>query len=217
MTIINKITKQIRPNMKELGFKFSQKCFYRVSNDIACCIQFEKPGSLVYTTFYVMPLYIPCENRYFTYGNRLDRIQKFQLAPLSSSALDTEILNWCDALCDCFDRFIFPLFSQIASPFQLIDLIEGNNPCIMQYFACPNVQIYRLLMFSYFYVSQFEKFLKILEEYRGLIQSSTFFAKTVRDMYFDEIKVLEKLVSSGSQQCYDFCRSTIEESLRNCF
>lgn len=214
MTIIQKITNQIRPGMKEKGFQFSKKCFYRISNDIAYCVQFEKPGGLAYVTFYVMPLYLPCENRYFTYGNRMDRCRQFHFAPLSDSAQDAEIANWCDALWDCLERFVFPFFSQIATPCDLMNRMEREK---ILYFACPKVDLYRLLMFSYFYAGKMEKFSKTVEAYRSILQSSTFLTENVRNMYFSEADALERLAISGSQPCQDFCRSTIEKTLQNCF
>ena len=52
MSILQKITKQIYPYMNEQGYTFSKKCFYKIHNDIAYCLEFDMPGGLVYATFF---------------------------------------------------------------------------------------------------------------------------------------------------------------------
>ena len=51
MEVIRKIVNQISPYMRSYGYKFSQKCFYRIQNDIAYCVQFDVPSSFVYASF----------------------------------------------------------------------------------------------------------------------------------------------------------------------
>lgn len=93
MGIIEKIVNQIRPYMKEKGIAYSKKCYYSVLNDIAFCVQFDAPGGLVYATFFIMPLYIPSQHRYYTYGNRINTLPSSKLPLLSKSASDEEIQN----------------------------------------------------------------------------------------------------------------------------
>lgn len=52
MEVIRKIVNQISPYMKSYGYKFSQKCFYRIQNDIAYCVQFDVPSGFVYASFF---------------------------------------------------------------------------------------------------------------------------------------------------------------------
>lgn len=215
MAVIDQIVNQIRPMMKEQGYRFSKKYFYKIHNDIAYCLEFEKPGGLVYSAFYIMPLYIPSENRCYTYGSRIS--WRPPLGPLPASAQDSEIVNWCNALCSFLDRFVFPFFSRISSPLMLAKIIEENHYCLKPYFTCPPINIYRLQMFNYFYICDFQKLDEIVDEYTNIIQNSAFLTEGVRNGYIGEISTLERQISLGVQQCRDFCRSTIKETMQNCF
>ena len=99
MEVIRKIVNQISPYMKSYGYKFSQKCFYRIQNDIAYCVQFDVPSGFVYASFFIMPLYMPCKNRYYTYGNRISSLYNSRSLPLPRAANDEEIEKWCTFLC----------------------------------------------------------------------------------------------------------------------
>ena len=132
MTNIQKITNRLRLYMKNHDYQFSKKCFYRIQNDIAYCIQFDMPSSLIYETFFVMPLYIPCEYRYYTYGKRISA-----LPLLPRDASDKEIEKWCKALCEELENRVFPSFLRAATSEQLVDAVEEKR-----YLLCPAVYIY---------------------------------------------------------------------------
>ena len=116
MSILQKITKLICPYMNEQGYTLSQKCFYKIHNDIAYCLEFDMPGGLVYANFFVMPLYIPCQNRYYTYGNRVNSLRRSKLLPLAKNASDDEVNDWCDLLLHYLKKCIFPFFQKLILP-----------------------------------------------------------------------------------------------------
>ena len=70
------------------------------------------PSGLVYATFFVMPLYIPAQNRYYTYGNRFHALRRSILLPLSKDASDDELTVWCEQLRKDLGKFVFPFLQR---------------------------------------------------------------------------------------------------------
>lgn len=217
MSILQRIINQIRPYMHEQGYSFSKKCFYKIHNDIAYCLAFDMPGGLVYATFFVMPLYIPCQNHYYTYGNRVNSLRRSKLLPLSKSASDDELNAWCELLLHYLEKFIFPFFQKIDTPNKLVKIIEKKKYLAGPYFFCPPVQFYRLQLFSYLYTEDFDNLYFLSEKYPLIIESSTFLTETVRNFYLEENDAIAQLAQKEVQTVRAFCTKTIEDTIRNCF
>lgn len=213
MVIPKQLVSRMRPFMKEHGYQNAKTCFYRIQNEIASCVQLDMPGGLVYVTFYVMPLYLPWENRCYTYGNRVSALRQCKFAPLRRDAGESEIAQWLEQLYGCLERFVFPFFQRISTPRELLGLLEENRDG--PWFACPPVQRYRLQLFSYFYTCEFDKLSGLLPPYRQRIQGSTFLTQDVRTRYLQETETLEQRMTAA--QSREFCAKTVEASLRKCF
>ncbi len=203
--------------MNEYGYTFSKKCFYKIQNDMAYCLQFDMPSGLVYATFFVMPLYIPSQNRYYTYGNRISSLHHSKLLPLSKSASDDELNVWRELLCYYLEKFVFPFFQEISTPSKLVKVIEKKKYLAGPFFFCPPVQVSRLLLFSYLYTEDFEKLHLLTKKYPHIIQDSTFFTEAVRNFYLEENEVIAQLAQKDIQEARAFCSQTIEDTIRNCF
>lgn len=213
MTTIQKIASQISPYMEKQGYKLSKNCFYKIQDDMALCVQFDCPGGFVYATFFVMPLYIPCQNRYYTYGNRVNSLRHSKTQPLSADSSDDAITKWCKILCRDLETIVFLFFREIATPKQLITAVEKKRYLAGPFFSCPDVQVFRLLMFSYLYTEKFEKLSLTIADYLQIIQNSTFLTKPVRDQYSHEAEAVQVLAQGNIQDCRDFCIHTIANTL----
>ena len=217
MSIIQKIANQIRPCMNKQGYNFSKKCFYKIHNDIAYCIAFDMPSGLVYATFFVMPLYIPAQNRYYTYGNRVSSLRRSRLLPLSKIASDDELAAWCEHLCNDLEKFVFPFFQEIDTPSKLVNAIVKKKYVADRFFLCPPVQVSRLLLFSYLYIEDFDNLYLLTEKFPICIQESTYLSETVRNSYLKENNTIMQLTQSDIQIARAFCAKTVEDTFRNCF
>lgn len=217
MSILQKITKLICPYMNEQGYTLSQKCFYKIHNDIAYCLEFDMPGGLVYANFFVMPLYIPCKNRYYTYGNRVNSLRRSKLLPLAKNASDDEVNDWCDLLLHYLKKCIFPFFQKIDTPSKLVKIVETKKHLFGPYFACPSVQIFRLQLFSYLYTEDVEKLFPLAKKYLLIIQESTYLTEAVRNSYLEEIDFIVQLTQNDILTAKTFCDKTVEDTIRNCF
>lgn len=217
MTITQIIANHIAPYMKEHHFRYLKKCFYKIQNDIAFCVQFDATEGLVYATYFVMPLYIPCSTRYYTYGHRITDLPASQLRPLSREATDDEIEKWCALLCHYLTDHVFPFFQRISTPKQLVKLVERKLLLRQNLFSCPPVQIFRLLMFSYLQMGEYRTLLKIIRKYKKAIQTCGFFTDEVRDQYFDEINIVIHMMQDGNDASQQYCSATIADTISKCF
>jgi len=217
VSILQKITNQIRPCMKKQGYTFSKNCFYKIHNDIAYCLAFDMPSGLVYATFFVMPLYIPAKNRYYTYGNRVSSLRRSKLLPLSKNASDHELEEWCEHLCNDLGKIVFPFFQEIDSPRKLLNVIEKKKHVVGRFFLCTPVQVSRLQLFSYLYVEDFDNLYLLSEKYPICIQESSYFTEAVRNSYLEENNSIMQMAQNDVQIARAFCAKTVEDTIHNCF
>ena len=141
MNIFREVSKRITPYMRSKGFNRSGTSYYRIANDIVCCIGFDTPSELLYVTAYIMPLFIPSDHKYYTYGNRLNAIQSIKLPLLSKNDNETVIDTWCRTLCEQIDSQVVPFFTEIDSPDKLLEYINLHICSSTEYFACHDVYI----------------------------------------------------------------------------
>jgi hypothetical protein len=204
MNIAREVLKRISPYMKSKGFTLSGRNFYFISNDIAYCVAIDVPGGLLYATAYVMPLYVPCESRYYTYGDRINDQNK-SMVPLLRKDADIEtICKWCDVLCQCIETKIMPAYNQIGTPFALAEHVEHIANLPSSLFSCPQVFAERLKMFTYLYIRDFHKTDIAIECYRNLLGSSTFLTSMVRQKYLDESIAIRTLAQGNEKDLEDY-------------
>lgn len=184
---------------------------------MAFCLEFDIPSEWLYATFFVMPLYIPCQNRYYDYGNRLSSLHRSKLSPLSKSAPDDELNVYCELLCYYLEKFVFPFFQKISTPSKLVKVIEKKKYLAGPFFSCPPVQVSRLQLFSYLYTEDFKKISLLTKKYPHIIQDSTIFTEAVRNCYLKENEAIAQLAQKDVQEVRAFCAQTIEDTILNCF
>mgnify|MGYP003297112286 CR=1 FL=1 len=109
MSFIQTIYRKITPFMYSNGFIAVSKCFYRIEADIAFCVELCMPSELLYVNFYLIPLYMPCKNRYYTYGNRLNNLDIKALPIIKKNANNDQIEQWCISFYDVLEMVVFPL------------------------------------------------------------------------------------------------------------
>lgn len=106
----------IQPFLLEKEFKRRGYMFYRIRDDIAQLVSFDKV-SFIYCTCCIMPLYIPNDFIFYTYGRRM-------AARLCvDSCADTEkVRTWVEQLAYELEEKALPFFSSVDSPKKLLRL-----------------------------------------------------------------------------------------------
>ena len=207
MNIFREVKKRIMPYMKEKGFRLSGTTYLFTNNDIAYCIGFDTPGGLLYATQYVMPLYIPSGNRYYTYGNRLNPSKRLPI--LSKDADDKYIDHWCDMFCKCMEFEVLPFFRKITTPEKLVNYVtDANSPN----FFCPPVFIERLKVFTYLYLQKTEDLIQSVQEYRRLLDEGSFLTNSSMQTYLEEVNMIERLLTDNDVDITAYCLGIIHNT-----
>ena len=192
MEISREIRKRIAPFMKSRGFSRSgQTNYYYIENNIAFCVAFETPTGLTYVTAYVMPLYIPCEFRYLTYGNRLNHIKDIKLPLLNKDSDEDTIDAWCKLLCNSIDQCIIPFFKKIETADKLLAISDNYRFSPDSYIACNELDILRLSMFTFLYVGDLANTASVITRYRETLGSTSYLSDRV-------IQILDEVIGEHS-------------------
>lgn len=108
MNFLKMINDNIKDFMTKSGFIRKNSNYSRIQNNLSFDIKLEETQFMVYVWFYIMPDYIPNEEKYYTYGNRVSALNYVRFLPLSRNANKTEIDEWCSQLCTCLNKIVFP-------------------------------------------------------------------------------------------------------------
>lgn len=76
------------PFFQARGFTRRGNLYCKIGFSVACCVLFE-PAGLLYCTYCVIPLYMPSENLYLTYGDRVEHASRGRIPPLSPAKATT--------------------------------------------------------------------------------------------------------------------------------
>lgn len=198
------LIKQIAPYLKTKNYTQKGRLFYVIQNNIAYCIEFERPAQQVYLAYYVLPLYIPFETRCFTYGRRM---------PFGISADNAEML--CKELYKCFDKIVFPFFKKASSPEKLINLCKTNIG--RNRFDCTKVDKMRLLYLTYAFLGGEDKTGNLKKRYCQAITEAKYYTDSVKEKLLDEVKMMDGVFDMDPKSvitCYD---QVIHQTFRKCF
>ncbi len=209
MNIIKEVFRRITPYMRANGFVPSGKSFCRLANDIAYCISFDAPGGLLYVTAHLMPLYVPCESKYYTYGNRLNAIQKISLPLLNKNDAEAIINTWCLTLCEQIDRHILPFFEDVGSPQKLLAYVDSHSCALNEYIACHDVYIWRLKFYTHLYMGDYDKASSAISCCREVLSNITFLSDLVIQKYRAEIDEIELILQEERAIVEKYCISVI--------
>ena len=140
------------------GFSKKGRLYTREHHDIMQCILFERPSSLIYPTYFIMPLYIPCSTRYLTYGRRISEITNGR----NSKQIDV------DRLINALQKEVLPFFERIAAPQLLMEYLLTARD-VQRYFFCPPVRIAMLKAYTALYLHDRSLFSRMAAETGQLI------------------------------------------------
>ena len=214
MSIFRKVSKRIDLYMQSNGFCRTETTFYRISNNIVYCIGFDIPSELLYVTAYIMPLYMPSEYRYYTYGNRLNAIQSIQLPILNKNDNEATIDTWCHTLCESIESQVLPFFAEVDTPNKLMQYVNSHACVSTEPLACHNVYICRLKMYTYLYIGDYANAAKTIASYRQMLPNITFLSSTILRKYSEEIDEVESLIQKGAESVDEYCSGVISNSKR---
>ncbi|MGN1157134.1 MAG: hypothetical protein ACI4TK_13230 [Agathobacter sp.] len=212
MNLFREIRRRINPFMKSRGFSISGRNYYYFANNIAFCIAFDMPTGLMYVTSYIMPLYIPFECRYYTYGNRLNAIGDIKLPLLHKDSDEATIDEWCKFLCCKIDQYIIPFFREIETTDKLLKFSDNYHYSADSYVACNDLDILHLRMFTFLYVGDYVNVADVTTSYREVLGSASFLTDLGIQILNEEIDMIVSLAQDKDRAKEFF--SQVENNMR---
>ena len=214
--MLNNMKKKLKQTLSPMGFRNAGNCYYYIKNDIAFCLSFDQPSGILYCTVHIIPLYIPCERRHYTYGNRLNSFSNSSVGVLMKSAPDKEVDTWFENLLYTLRESIFPFFQSISSPLQLLHFVNSDPAVVNQFFHSPPDQLDRLRVFTYLYLNDYEN-LKCAIKHAYVSISRANYVDEVKNERNSELSRIESYLSDSSFCGSQFCAEIVKRSLQCCF
>ena len=193
----NQVIKHFVPIMAEHGFQRKRNNFFRESEDMIFGVSFENPG-LMYCQFYIIPLWIPTENIYYSYGNRLNNFAK--CPPLCPESSDEQISQWVINTITLLENSIFPFFDTVSTPEKLLDFLQSTHKNISKFLCCPQNQIDRLKIYLVLFLGKFEALpIEINRTIKNTLAMDCY-TEAVKANFLAELQNLNELQSSHKSE-----------------
>lgn len=209
MTVVKSVIKKMHPYMKENGFSIHQNCFYRINNDLAYCVEFEKPTGLIYVHYYIIPLYVPTEYRYYTYG--VQQKDYLAITNINKSVFEA----WTNQLKQRLERSIFPVFQKMQTPNNFVKVV--NRGLFSDFWRIPEIDIYRLRLFTAFYMKEKSAIPKLYDKYEKIVEKTGYLTDEVKKKRMEEVEKIKNSISIGDEENEALIREIVETTKRNCF
>lgn len=239
-----KIVPAFVPFFKEHGYKKKGNTFFKIENDIAFCILFQCPTSFVYVHYYILPLYIPTDYHYLTYGDRLESHSIYPVPSYDISDEDVAFLqmmrrikdslpdaiwnepskmdfhSWMLLVQQCLTEDIFPFFESINSPEKMLCFLNKDVHAKQKHIRVlgDEYENSRLASYTYLYVSDIKNAYKhAAQAQKYLLNSPNRFSEKVLKMRLDELNVLKQMAEAPKEDRDVFLNKTIAQTLKICF
>ena len=152
MSKLHDYLKKYKDFFYDYGYSFNKSYFCRLKNDIAFCFEFSY-NSLIYCNYYFVPLYIPSLYRYFTYGNRIEKLTNFSVKPLNpNNSFD----SWMSDIINVAVNEIIPFFETVSSAEKLVSLINFTDSPFDQFIACSSYEKMILHLYTSLYLGNID-------------------------------------------------------------
>ena len=199
--------------LQSKGYVRKGKLLYKVSGDLAYCLEFEIPGQMVYALAYILPLYIPHENRSYTYGIRvtLNGVRAFRDA--ESTKLMVDNAHWWKEFLALANRRFFPWMDRITAPRKLVCAVscKWRSPI-----CCPEIQKLRLRFFTLAFCGKYKAALGLASRYRKVIRKTSWLISSVRENLERELDELSTLLQTEPEAVAPWFERTMENTAHAC-
>ena len=197
--------------MKANGFALKKGVFYRIENDMAFCVNLEMPTGTVYSNCFVLPLYVPTEFCYMTYGTRLT---------IGTAERDGDAENaaeMADKLMSILSNDIFPRFQTIISPEAFFVLVSHRELFAPHECRIPDVFVQRLRLATAFYEKRYSEVSEICSEYTKVLADAPYLTSGCKKIYLDEIRLFQNAMAMKDPEKETLMAEIIRKTGRACF
>ena len=203
--------------MRENGFKIRGNLYYYIKNDIAYCIRFEQPTGLLYCQFYIIPLYMPTDVHYYSFGNRMNYFQPQKLPILTNTCSAEDIQQWFQHFYSILKNYILPFYEKISHPKYIEQWMQRNRSIIKQYFFSPDTDYFRLRMYTSFYLGDLHMLSTLLPDAINDFKYRSNLREDIRQHYIEEANRLYQCLQDDPIASKELCRQTIRNTAKSLF
>ena len=193
------IVKLFVPTMSKYGFVLNKGFFYKKSNNILFAISFEKPSKLLYCTFFLIPLWVPTDTIYYTYGNRINNLEMARVAPLNLDSSCEQVTSWVDNISDALEATVFPLFETIRTPRGLLSYlneVQGNTRGLI---FCPPDKMDVLKINLLLFLEEYDAASREIICAKKRLSKMDCYTDRVKEEMLMELQKLQKLISENQE------------------
>ena len=216
MKMMPKIYKQMMPFFRTHGFVKQRNYFYKIENEIAFCVLFERPSDLVYVTCYIIPMYLPAEMHYISFGNRLRDMRRTLLPQLTGNNTEQELIDWCGVVQRILATDIFLFYKNISTPERLLTYLKENGDAKYNFFNCGNRKVLRLQVFTSLYLHKYDEFERLAVLYVDAVRSSTLIP-SLKEQCANEMMDLREKIGRGEAYMDEYFRQVCSHTREVCF
>ena len=170
----------VRNHLIENGFVHRRGRFFRERDSIVQCVVFERPSQIIYPTYCIIPLYMPCTTLYYTYGRRISEVSRYRDAPTVDSS----------ALIDALDSVVLPLFERLKTPALLSQYLLNNLNSSVHYLFCPSIDLAVLEAYTALFLAERELFSRAVSKVFRLLDETTVFTHDFTERTQAELETL---------------------------
>lgn len=200
MTITQKIKKYTSVFMSRHGFAEMKRGFFAIRSELALCIDFEKPVGSVYAVCYLMPLFMPAETRYYTYGRRMNEIKEIGLPVLLADAPDAEIERWCTDFEKAMVKTVLPFFDRVDTPEKLSHWLAWSWLDNDQFLKCEKRHFLRIKLYTHLYLNHDRAARQSAKIYRRSLESSSHLTALLKSSLLTELEQTVLLLDASEAE-----------------
>ena len=205
--------------LKKLGFqRKGRRILYTRKNDIIGLIAFERPTSILYLQFAIVPLFLPCPGFIgFSFGNRLESMG-FGLPTITKESTEEEIDEFCWEAMWHIQGDLIPFMEQMSTATALCEFSKnGIRPFrrrYTKYIFCNPEQLRQLYLYSSLYSHDYQGALDAAEKHISYVKKIKYYSKELKARKIGESEMLVSTIKNEEYARIDeMLKQNIEENL----
>lgn len=212
---VKDVATQLAPFYKAHGFQRKGSTFYKIQNEIACSIYFERPGGL-YAGYSIWPLYIPTSVRYLTYGKRMDNVKGSNVDALFYLSEMTDCSEWIESVKRFSESFVFPHFEEVDSPQKLLEFLNKGHENSCKFWRANKCYFYKMRAYTNFILANYPQ-MKVDIELSNYWKYNYPAYDEWREELAKELSILEKMAIAPIEERQKFIEETTNYTADKCF
>ena len=202
------VIKHLLRLLPEGVFRRKGTTIYFKTDWYAFCFSFEKPTGLIYCTALIIPLYMPCECLYYTYGQRI------KIGHFTDTSTEDELSQWCQEIADMITIKFLPMFQSVSDPISFWKAINRLTHPFRRWLrhCCSPFNFSLLKLYTALLVKNTNKFKNEIKVCRGHLKKINYLLPHLIQEKENELLELEHIASKNpeaiEQYLYQIAKNT---------